>query len=171
MAINETIYYNSPIGPLQIKNKEDAICELSFIKTIRHTKIEEVAIELSTASSPVLIKCITQLNDYFSGKNLQFNLPLLQPGTSFQQTVWTALQNIAHGKTLSYLQLSKNLGNTKAIRAVGTANGKNNIAIIVPCHRVIGSNGSLVGYAGDLWRKKWLLAHEAKYCNGVQTLF
>ena len=95
----------------------------------------------------------------------------MQAGTSFQQTVWAALRHIPHGKTLSYLQLSKNIGNKKAIRAVGAANGKNNIVIIVPCHRVIGSNGTLVGYGGDLWRKQWLLAHEAKYCNGVQMLF
>ncbi|RYF79998.1 MAG: methylated-DNA--[protein]-cysteine S-methyltransferase [Chitinophagaceae bacterium] len=101
----------------------------------------------------------------------QFKLPIKQAGTTFQQQVWKALQDIGPGKTISYLKLSKQLGNAKAIRAVGTANGKNNIAIIVPCHRVIGSNGSLVGYSGELWRKQWLLQHEAKYLQGVQSLF
>ncbi|HPA24001.1 MAG TPA: methylated-DNA--[protein]-cysteine S-methyltransferase, partial [Ferruginibacter sp.] len=100
-----------------------------------------------------------------------FDLPIQLNGTPFRQSVWQALQNIPFGKTTSYLQLSKNLGNAKAIRAVGTANGSNPIAIIIPCHRVIGSNGDLIGYAGELWRKKWLLAHEATFAHGVQTLF
>ncbi len=102
---------------------------------------------------------------------MQFHFPIQQQGTDFQQKVWAELTRISAGKTISYLELSKRLGNTKTIRAAGTANGKNNIAIAVPCHRVIGSNGSLVGYAGGLWRKKWLLNHEAKYCNGQQLLF
>ena len=114
---------------------------------------------------------MAQLEDYFSGKNLKFDLALGQQGTDFQQKVWAELCNISEGKSISYHELSRRLGNVKAIRAAGTANGKNNIAIIVPCHRVIGSNGTLVGYAGGLWRKKWLLEHEAKCCNGLQTLF
>ena len=85
--------------------------------------------------------------------------------------MWEQLLKINYGKTISYLELSKRVGDAKAIRAVGTTNGKNQIAIIVPCHRVIGSDGSLTGYAGELWRKKWLLEHEGKYANGVQTLF
>ena len=169
--MNETIYYNSPIGVLQLKNEAEDIAEISFVNTIRKGKIDEASIKFILPTSPVIKKCIAQLDDYFSGKNLQFNLPIMQAGTAFQQTVWAALHHIPQGKTLSYLQLSKNIGNTKAIRAVGAANGKNNIVIIVPCHRVIGSNGTLVGYGGDLWRKQWLLAHEAKYCNGVQMLF
>ena len=169
--MNETIYYNSPIGILQIKNEDENITEVSFVKTIRKNQIDEASIKFISPPSPVIKKCIAQLDDYFSGANFQFNLPSMQAGTLFQQTVWAALHHIPHGKTLSYLQLSKNIGNTKAIRAVGAANGKNNIVIIVPCHRVIGSNGTLVGYGGDLWRKQWLLAHEAKYCNGVQMLF
>ena len=94
-----------------------------------------------------------------------------QVGTEFQQSVWNELARIPYGRTISYHELSKRIGNTKAIRAVGSANGNNNICIIVPCHRVIGSNGDLVGYGGDLWRKKWLLEHEGKTVNGVQTLF
>ncbi len=105
------------------------------------------------------------MDEYFAGNRFEFNLKLFQPGTPFQQDVWEGLQKVKYGNTLSYLSFSKQLGNAKAIRAVGTANGKNNIAIIVPCHRVIGSNGSLVGYAGELWRKKWLLNHEAKFAH------
>ncbi len=108
---------------------------------------------------------------YFNGELRQFELPLHQPGTPFQQDVWNLLATIPYGKTISYMDLAKKTGDTKATRAVANANGKNNIAIIIPCHRVIGSNKELTGYAGGLWRKKWLLEHEAKIAHGVQTLF
>ena len=94
-----------------------------------------------------------------------------QDGTIFQQRVWSELLAIPYGKTISYLTLAKRLGDPKAIRAAASTNGKNNIAIIVPCHRVIGSNNDLVGYAGGLWRKRWLLEMETKITYGVQTLF
>ena len=130
------------------------------------------AIPVSKKSDhPLIQQCIDQLNEYFEGSRKTFNIPLQQEGTPFQQKVWAQLLNIGYGKTISYLTLSKQIGDTKAIRAVGTTNGKNQIAIIVPCHRVIGSDGSLTGYAGELWRKKWLLDHEGKFANGVQTLF
>ncbi|HSN59418.1 MAG TPA: methylated-DNA--[protein]-cysteine S-methyltransferase [Ferruginibacter sp.] len=167
----ESIYYKSPVGDLKISGNDTSIRELLFVDTNKNGSIENNSRAYLIPTSIVLKNCITQMDDYFSGRNLKFDLTLLQRGTSFQQQVWSELINIPAGQTISYLQLSKNLGNVKAIRAVGTANGKNNIAIIVPCHRVIGSNGDLVGYAGDLWRKKWLLAHEAKYVNGVQSLF
>ena len=169
--MNESVYYNSPLGILQIKNSGSSIAELSFVNRQGSVKLKEDEAVFQKPDSPVIKKCIAQLDQYFSGKLFEFNLSLEQPGTPFQQGVWSELQKIGYGRTESYLTLSKRIGNTKAIRAVGTANGKNNIAIIVPCHRVIGSNGSLVGYGGDLWRKKWLLEHEAKYANGVQTLF
>lgn len=169
--LTETIFYNSPLGTLEITADENNIHKLLFISTAKNGVHETNTIEYKVPTTAVLKNCVTQLNDYFSGSNLNFDLPLHQNGTSFQQRVWSELLNIQPGQTLSYLQLSKKLENIKAIRAVGTANGKNNIAIIVPCHRVIGSNGALVGYAGDLWRKKWLLDHEAKYTNGVQSLF
>lgn len=124
-----------------------------------------------TSEHPLIQQCIDQLNEYFEGSRKIFDIPLQQEGTPFQQKVWAQLLNIGYGKTISYLTLSKQIGDTKAIRAVGTTNGKNQIAIIVPCHRVIGSDGSLTGYAGELWRKKWLLEHEGKFANGVQTLF
>lgn len=167
--MNEIIYYKSPIGVLRIKNEGNAIAEVAFAD--KKGVLKEDEFEFKKPASPVIKKCIKQLDEYFTGTRLDFELELAQPGTEFQQSVWTGLLNIAYGKTLSYLSFSKKLGNVKAIRAVGTANGKNNIAIIVPCHRVIGSNGSLVGYGGELWRKKWLLEHESKHGNGVQTLF
>ncbi len=169
--MNESIYYKSPLGILQIKNNGNAIAELSFVKKETSVNVPENEVVFKKPTSAVLKKCIIQLNDYFSGKLTEFDLELNQAGTLFQQNVWNALLKINYGRTESYLSLSKRIGNVKAIRAVGTANGRNNIAIIVPCHRVIGSNGSLVGYAGDLWRKQWLLEHEAKHANGVQTLF
>lgn len=169
--MNELVYYKSPIGALCIKSEHNAITELSFANREKKITVDEDKIEYGNTSSEIINNCITQLDEYFAGKRFQFDIVLAQPGTEFQQSVWAELLNINYGRTLSYLSLSKRLGNVKAIRAVGTANGKNNIAIIVPCHRVIGSNGTLVGYGGDLWRKKWLLEHEAKFANGVQTLF
>lgn len=120
---------------------------------------------------PLLINCLEELIQYFNGELRNFTLPLNQPGTTFQQDVWNLLTQIPFGKTISYLDLARKTGDSKATRAVANANGKNHIAIIVPCHRVIGSNKELTGYAGGLWRKKWLLDHEAKVAYGVQTLF
>jgi len=119
----------------------------------------------------VAAKCKAQFDEYFSGKRKIFDLPIKQSGTLFQEKVWNELIKIPFGKTISYLQLSQKIGNVKLIRAVGTANGRNNLAIVVPCHRVIGSDGSLTGYAGGLSRKQWLLEHENKYANGVNLLF
>ncbi len=119
----------------------------------------------------VLDQCVTQIMEYFNGLRKRFDIPVLQPGTSFQQRVWGELLTIPYGKTISYLQLSTQLGDTKAIRAAASTNGKNKIAILVPCHRVIGNKGDLVGYAAGIARKKWLLQHEAKHTYGIQTLF
>jgi methylated-DNA-[protein]-cysteine S-methyltransferase len=120
---------------------------------------------------PMLIQCIEQLIQYFNGERRIFELPINQTGTPFQQETWSLLMTIPYGKTISYLQLAIKTGDPKATRAVASANGKNNVAIIVPCHRVIGANRELVGYSGGLWRKKWLLEHEMKVAYGVQTLF
>ena len=120
---------------------------------------------------PILIQCIEQLIQYFHGERRIFELAINQSGTAFQQDVWNLLMTIPYAKTISYLDLARKTGDPKATRAVASANGKNNVAIIVPCHRVIGSNRDLVGYGGGLWRKRWLLEHEMKYAYGVQTLF
>jgi methylated-DNA-[protein]-cysteine S-methyltransferase len=167
----ETIFYHSPIGILELSGNTNALTSLLFINAWKGKKINENEIIFLPPTLPILKKCVQQLNEYFAGTLKQFDIPFLLNGTPFQQQVWTALNNIAYGHTISYLTLSKRIGNVKAIRAVGTANGNNAISIIIPCHRVIGSNGDLVGYGGDLWRKKWLLDHEAKFENGVQTLF
>nr|WP_315141556.1 methylated-DNA--[protein]-cysteine S-methyltransferase [uncultured Flavobacterium sp.] len=116
--------------------------------------------EISEQIPAVLQEAVSQLMAYFEGKRTTFDFKLNPKGTDFQQKVWNGLLEIPFGKTMSYLELSKKLGDVKAIRAVASANGKNPLWIVVPCHRVIGTDGSLTGYAGGLWRKKWLLEHE-----------
>ncbi|MGG9972287.1 methylated-DNA--[protein]-cysteine S-methyltransferase [Ferruginibacter sp. SUN002] len=164
-------YYASPLGVLEIRSDGTSITAILFTNTEKGNKVDESTIQLNTSDVEVLKLCITQLDEYFSGKRKVFDFPIDQKGTDFQKEVWQKLTSIPYGNTISYLDLSKKIGNPKAIRAVGTANGSNHIAIAVPCHRVIGSNGELTGYAGDLWRKKWLLEHEGKFENGLQTLF
>ena len=117
-------------------------------------------IEISTKIPKELKEAVLQLQEYFNGKRTEFSLQINPSGTDFQLKVWQELLNIPYGKTYSYLELSKKLGDVKAIRAVASANGKNPLWIVIPCHRVIGTDGSLTGYAGGLWRKKWLLEHE-----------
>ena len=120
-------------------------------------------------TSGELKKCVQQLDEYFTGNRKEFELTLSPKGTEFQGKVWTELLKVPFGKTRSYLEQSKKLGDVKAIRAVASANGRNPISIIIPCHRIIGSDGSLTGYAGGIWRKKWLLEHESG--NKQQSLF
>ena len=158
-------YYHSPVGILKISGTDEYISEVSY-----HDKTQMPAGRKKNLS-PLIIQCIEQLIQYFNGERRIFELPLNQPGTKFQQEVWSSLLTIPYGKTISYLDLARMVGDIKASRAVASANGKNNIAIIIPCHRVIGANRDLVGYGGGLWRKKWLLDHEAKYTYGIQTLF
>ena len=165
MAEVYTTYYHSPIGLLKITGTDNYIIEVSFHDTTKKTEGRKKHLP------PMLIQCLEQLIQYFHGERRQFELPVNQPGTPFQQGVWNELTAIPFGKIISYLELARRTGDTKATRAVANANGKNNVAIIVPCHRVIGSNKELVGYSGGLWRKKWLLEHEAKVAYGVQTLF
>lgn len=156
-----TTYHDSPLGILKISCSDEHVTEVLFCENGAGQENE---------SHPLLQECIVQLDEYFSGKRKTFELPLKQDGTEFQQQVWNLLLKIPFGKTISYHQLSSQYGDLKAIRAVASANGKNNLAIIVPCHRVIGSNNSLTGYAGGLWRKKWLLDHETKHHAGIEQL-
>ena len=167
----ETVYYQSPVGILSIRSAGTAISDVLFVNSWKGAIINENELSFIKPKSSAIKTCIKQLDEYFAGTRTEFDLHTVQSGTAFQQTVWTELCNISYGRTISYLELSKRIGNVKAIRAVGTANGNNSICIIIPCHRVIGSNGDLIGYGGDLWRKKWLLGHEGKIANGVQTLF
>ncbi len=157
-------YYQSPIGLLKIAATDTVICEVVFVD-------DKAEIKTATFLTPLLQQCIDQLMEYFNGLRQSFSLPVFQEGTPFQNRVWSELLNIQFGKTISYLDLAKRLGDPKVIRAAASTNGKNIISIIVPCHRVIGTNNSLVGYSGGLPRKKWLLNHENKISNGVQTLF
>ena len=149
-------YFTSPVGYLKIEADENVLQRLNFIDTPQNDAIKE---------NEAIKKCKQQLDEYFLGKRKDFDLSLALNGTPFQNKVWNELLSIPFGKTISYLQLAKKLSDGKCIRAVGTANGKNPMAIIVPCHRVIGSDGKLVGYAGGLGRKKFLLQHEMKFAN------
>lgn len=146
----ETAYIKTPLGIAKIIGDENGI---SIISVSDEGKI-------SNDFPIVLQEAVSQLNDYFEGKITAFTFKLNPSGTEFQQKVWKGLLEIPFGKTMSYLELSKKLGDVKAIRAVASANGKNPLWIVIPCHRVIGTDGSLTGYAGGLWRKKWLLEHE-----------
>lgn len=156
----ETCIINSPLGFTKI------VGDLAGITSVTVLNSEEKITDIIPVE---LEDCIIQLNEYFEGKRKNFNLKLNPQGTDFQKKVWQLLEKIPFGKTLSYLDLSKHLGDIKAIRAVANANGKNPIWIILPCHRVIGSDGSLIGYAGGLHRKQWLLEHESPYRQ--QSLF
>ena len=150
----------TPLGIAKIIGDNEGISSVSVLNS-NETVTQIIPNELQD--------CVYQLQEYFNGDRNQFNLKLNPQGTDFQKRVWNALEEIPYGKTVSYLELSKQLGDVKAIRAVANANGKNPLWIIVPCHRVIGSDGSLTGYAGGLHRKQWLLEHESPYKQ--QSLF
>jgi methylated-DNA-[protein]-cysteine S-methyltransferase len=152
-------YYESPIGLIQIKSINYKICSVLFI---------DKEIEPFTPDTPLNKECIKQLKEYFAGTRLTFELPIFQIGTDFQQKVWNEVIHITYGTTINYGQLAYKIGDIKSVRAVGTTNGKNKIAIIVPCHRVIGSDGSLTGYAWEIWRKEWLLKHEIEHSGTIE---
>ncbi len=152
--IENVIFFSSPIGSIRIVGTDEFISGVHF-----HDDI----LEISYGSSPLLKECKNQLQAYFDGKLKEFDLPLKFEGTEFQISVWQALQQIPYGETASYLQIAKKIDRPRAVRGVGGANHRNPISIIVPCHRVIGANGKLVGYGGGMWRKQWLLEHEMKY--------
>ena len=161
MSEIHTAYYKSPIGTIEVKGNSKEIHSIYFIEEDFSTTLEVTSGEIK--------KCIQQLDEYFLGNRKEFELSLSPSGTEFQGKVWTELLKVPFGKTRSYLEQSKKLGDVKAIRAVASANGKNPISIIIPCHRIVGSDGSLTGYAGGVWRKKWLLEHENG--NKQQSLF
>ena len=158
-------YYESPIGLLKIGGTDQYIGELSFVDESDQMEHGEPGI------TEVMHQCTEELIEYFHGTRRNFTIPVHQEGTDFQKRVWNELLGIAYGKTISYMDLAKKKGDPKVIRAAASTNGKNKIVIIVPCHRVIGSDRSLTGYSGGMWRKKWLLQQEFKVAHGVQTLF
>lgn len=156
----ETTYIKTPLGTAKISGDEDGISIISILDSDK---------EISENIPSVLEEAVQQLEDYFTGKRNDFTFKLNPSGTDFQKSVWQELLKIPYGKTVSYMDITKKLGDVKAIRAVASANGKNPLWIVVPCHRVIGTDGSLTGYAGGLWRKKWLLEHESPSVQ--QSLF
>jgi methylated-DNA-[protein]-cysteine S-methyltransferase len=161
------IRMDSPVGALVLSSNIHSIVSVqieSYSKNLM--PLEPVDFPLPDC----LISCKSQLREYFEGTRTRFDLPLAPSGTAFQQKVWVTLEQIPFGQTITYLDLARQLGDPKVIRAAGSANGKNPIAIIIPCHRVIGSNGGLVGYAGGMENKKWLLDHEQKCSGGVTQM-
>jgi len=155
-----TCIIDTPLGFTKITGDRNGISSIIVLNSD----------EKVTDSIPLELEdCVQQLNEYFEGTRTGFDLQLNPEGTPFQKQVWHKLKTIPYGKTISYLELSKQLGDVKAIRAVANANGKNPLWIVIPCHRVIGSDSSLTGYAGGLHRKKWLLEHESPYKQ--QSLF
>jgi len=146
-------YINTPIGTLELMGNETGVASVLFIDDDSERATSEIPNNLKTAAF--------QLKEYFNGDRNSFDLKLSPIGTDFQKRVWDELQQIRFGKTETYQKMANRLGDPKVIRAAASANGKNPISIIIPCHRVIGTNGSLTGYAGGLHRKKWLLEHES----------
>ena len=158
-----TTYYTrieSPIEPLLLSSDGESLTSLSMV-TQRHGPFFSETWKRDD-SAKLFIEARKQLEAYFTGELIEFDLPLAMRGTEFQKQVWQELQTIPYGVTISYGELAQRVGNPNSSRAVGAANGRNPISIIVPCHRVIGSNGKLTGYGGGMERKEWLLAHESK---------
>ena len=143
-------YCDSPIGLIEIAGTSTAVIALNFVAE----RCREVA------SHSLVAEAVQQLDEYFDGKRRTFNIEMALEGTEFQQQVWQQLQTVPYGCVASYQDIARGVGRPAAVRAVGAANGRNPIAIMVPCHRIIGKNGHLVGYGSGLWRKEWLLKHE-----------
>lgn len=156
MEVKNKIYYSSPIGMVEIAGNEYGVTSIIFAEG----KV------ISDGIPEVLKNAYNQLDEYFNGKRKVFDLKLSLDGTEFQRKVWSELMNIPYGETLTYKDIANKLGNINAVRAVGNANGKNPISIVVPCHRVIGSSGELTGYSGGLERKAWLIEHEKNIMKG-----
>lgn len=158
--VTHTAYYHSPIGLIAVTGTETHITRIDFCK-------EDEKIVPETPPTPLLQQCITELEEYFANRRTVFTVALQPAGTDFQKKVWDELIKIPYGKVVSYNEMAKRLGDEKVIRAAASANGKNPIGIIIPCHRVIGSNGDLVGYAGGLDKKRLLLEHEGAIAKSL----
>ncbi|MDR1023153.1 MAG: methylated-DNA--[protein]-cysteine S-methyltransferase [Prevotellaceae bacterium] len=147
-------YCSSPVGKIRITADERAVTDISFVEDEKPLPAGDTL--------PLLEQCATQLREYFEAGRRTFDFPMEQAGTEFQQRAWRELCKIPYGETICYEDQARRMGNVKAVRAVGMANGRNSLSIVVPCHRVVGKDGSLTGYASGLWRKQWLLEHERK---------
>jgi AraC family transcriptional regulator, regulatory protein of adaptative response / methylated-DNA-[protein]-cysteine methyltransferase len=163
-----TTTIETPLGEMAAAATKEGICLLEFIdRRILDAEFENLTLIFNTivkkGGNKHLRALKKQLREYFKGKRKEFSLPLITPGTEFQQAVWGVLRKIPYGTTISYLQQAKLINNPGAVRAAANANGSNRIAIIIPCHRVIGSDGDLTGYGGGIEKKRWLIDHEKKY--------
>lgn len=164
----KTTTIETPLGEMSAAATKEGICLLEFTsRPALESEFNKLALTFSETVKPGSNKHLRalkkQLTEYFRGKRKEFMLPLITPGTDFQLVVWNALKKIPYGKTVSYLEQAKAIKNPGAVRAVAGANGSNRIAIVIPCHRVIGSDGDLVGYGGGLEKKRWLIDHERKF--------
>ncbi len=167
MSLSFVQYYASPVGRLEISATLDAITSIHFADA---QKKPGPGRPQTDESCSVIEQCMSELAEYFQGKRQVFNTPFVLDGTPFQTRAWQALTTIPYGQTITYGEQAIRLNNPKAARAVGLCNGNNPIVLLVPCHRVFGANGSLTGFGGDLWVKRWLLDHEKKYSSQyVQT--
>lgn len=164
--LKNKVYYQSEIGLLEIAASDAGVTSVLFVE-----RVAQQVYANPSEMRPVLIKCLNQLDEYFKGDRKSFDLKLAPEGTAFQKLVWDQLLTIPYGETVSYMNIAHAIGNEKSIRAVGAANGQNPIPIIIPCHRVIGSDGKLTGYGGGVWRKAWLLNHERRHSSGQLSLF
>ena len=149
--MEKVFFYDTPVGKLCIGEEDDSITRVTWSKVPQEYIQEE---------TELILNCKIQLEEYFAGNRKQFDLPLAPKGTDFQKRVWKALTDIPYGETRTYGEIAAAVGSPKAARAVGMANNKNPIGIIIPCHRVVGANGKLVGYAGGMEKKEWLLSLE-----------
>ena len=166
-----TALISTPVGTLRAMADDAGLFVLDFVERTLPTGWAADAITSAGDDHPILAQAASELTEYFAGERQQFTIPLSPRGTAFEQRVWAALRPIPFGQTRSYSAQARAIGAPNASRAVGAANGRNRLAIVIPCHRVIGANGSLTGYGGGIDRKKWLLEHEAavigRGCGGA----
>jgi methylated-DNA-[protein]-cysteine S-methyltransferase len=158
----EVLYRDSietPLGQLHILATEHGVSHIRFSEQALQAEVIH--------ANEVIEHCIQELREYFNGTRTEFSIPLAPSGTKFEISVWNNLMHVPYASTCSYLDIANHIKNPKAVRAVGKANGANPIAILIPCHRVVGVDGSLVGYSGELWRKRWLLDHEARVAGTI----
>jgi methylated-DNA-[protein]-cysteine S-methyltransferase len=158
--IPDIAYLKTPIGVLQLTATEAGISEIKFVSD----GIDEEWLNKETPAT--LVDCVSQLNEYFKFERKEFSLKLDFQGTAFQNKTWKKMQEIPYGKTISYLELAELVRNKENVRAIGSANSKNKLLIVIPCHRIIGANGKLVGYSAGLWRKEWLINFEQNIIQG-----
>ncbi len=155
-------FYESPLGTIEVVASGEGITALNFVPRSKMLKARGSG---DADPSPLLAAAVRELSEYFAGERRAFTVPLDLRGTPFERAVWRVLLEVPFGRTVSYGELGRTVGKPRAARAVGGANHRNPVSIIVPCHRVIGADGSLTGYGGGLWRKEWLLEHERRHAK------